>query len=136
MVSLLLLLCMIQIPDNIVPFVQEPQIVREIPDHYPIDSEILRFKIYGKQWRVVLADMGGSLLCGQTEWKDRIIYLDRNTVEVERPEILLHELMHALMFEKFSIKRMSGHQFIYSLSPALQKALADNPELVKYLVKK
>ncbi len=137
MKALLLTLAIItsQLPENIIPAVPDNAWVnRVIPDHYKIDSEVLRFKIHGHEWRVVLADMSGSMCVGQTEWKDHLIYIERNTVEAERPEILLHELMHALMFERFSDKRMTGHDFIYAMSPALQRALAENPELVKYLV--
>lgn len=93
-------------------------------------------RINGVMWRVVIGDLSKDLDAGHCYYDLHLIYIDRNSVAAERPGILMHEVMHAIIGKVLTAKQANGHQFIEDVSPDLTRVLRDNPALVKYLVRK
>jgi hypothetical protein len=79
---------------------------------------------------------------GLTEFKDKKIYIveDENS-PVATLAYLLHEILHAELFEKsnwnISVQdfqyKQSSHDAIYRFTPLMSDALLNNPNLVKYI---
>lgn len=59
--------------------------------------------VKGKRWKISykwnLADDDGTKCDGLCEYKTRTIWLDRAIPKSERPQVFLHELVHALIYE-------------------------------------
>lgn len=62
-----------------------------------------KVQVLGKSWAIKykwnLADEEGKRCIGLCVFDDLTIYIDRSTTLDERPQILLHEIFHAILWQ-------------------------------------
>ena len=68
---------------------------------------------------------------GMWDGNEMVILLNSECGEIQERTTLLHELLHAI--DDFLYLQLK-HREIYSLSQTLYQVLADNPQLVSYLL--
>lgn len=68
---------------------------------------------------------------------DKEIYLDSSTNKVNMCEVVIHELMHAIWYERgfHDFKTLSEEQTVNGLSISLTSLMMDNPKLREYFNK-
>lgn len=77
-------------------------------------------------------------LLGETDSNESMIYLRRKQSDSTMRGTLVHELMHAIIFESGIAKVMSWNneteeEFVSVVSPWVQAVIQDNPALLDYL---
>jgi len=84
--------------------------------------------------------MNGEPLLGQTNRNNRTIKLYRHPDNFIFAATLLHECMHAVLYEGHMIhqdgwdsERMYAHDFIYRIEPGLTRLIQDNPALISFI---
>lgn len=89
------------------------------------------------KWTVRMVDEFSSdpELMGWTDIPKHEILLRKGMCLEQEQDTLWHELHHALMGDQFIDVKLTGHQFIYLLTPAELHVMRDNPRLVSYLTK-
>lgn len=77
--------------------------------------------INGKRWSVRLGALRARGLYGTCNYRRRVITIDREASAEERAETFLHELLHACLPERWSVR--AEERMVRRLAPRLLSAL-------------
>ncbi len=106
-----------------------------MPARPPVIPPVVR--ISGRPWRTVKMDLTDQEAQGLSDSGNGTIAIHETHESLfAEQDTVLHEVMHSVFRQQGRPYTQAEERFVTALTPGLLGVLHDNPELVKYLLRK